>query len=195
MKGFIAITVLAALAGSAFIGCGEEERNLKRRIVYHPSSKSISKSIQREWTVDVKPNGDTLLHGAVKDYYWGGANRKSVVWVDGVRHGSSQAWYDNGGQQWQKNFIKGERDGTWRLFYSDANPWMVVEYKNGKLEGTVKKWSRTEPNQPEEAVFSAGLCKSGNCNILDLPEATEEVSTADRNQISRDRDILVDFLD
>jgi hypothetical protein len=194
MKGFIARPVLAALlalAGAIFQGCGEEERNLKRRIVYHPNSKNI----RTEWIVDVKPNGDTALHGAVKDYYWGGGSRKSVVWADGVRDGSAQAWYENGDQMWQKNYVKGRKDGTWRLFYSDGKPWMVMTFdKEGKLEGEVKRWGRDSEN-PDVAAFSAGACASGNCNILALPEVPEEASTAEKKLIAKDLEILVEFLD
>lgn len=194
MKGFIATPALAALlalAGAAFQGCGKEERNLQRRIVYHPSSKNI----KTEWIVDVKPNGDTALHGAVKDYYWSGSSRKSVVWADGVRDGSAQAWYENGDQMWQKNYVKGRKDGTWRLFYSDGKPWMVMAFdKEGRLEGEVKRWGRN-PDDPDVAVFAAGSCTAGKCDVLDLPEVPQGASNAEKKLIARDRDILAEFLD
>ena len=194
MKGFIPKAVLPALlvlAGSAILGCGKEERNLQRRIVYHPNSKNI----RTEWIVDVKPNGDTALHGAVKDYYWGGTNRKSVVWEDGVRHGAANAWYENGDPMWQKNYVKGRKDGTWRLFYSNGKPWMVMSFdKEGKLEGEVKRWGG-DPENPDVAIFSAGSCTTGNCNILELPEVPEGASAAEKKLVARDRETLAEFLD
>lgn len=188
----LSTVVLAGLVSLS--GCGgEEKENLQRRIVYHPGN---AKSIRLEWTINLKPNGDTALHGVMKEYYWGGANKKAVVYKDGERDGTAQAWYENGNQQWQKSYEKGKKASTWRLFFSDGNPWMVMSFnKEGQLEGAVQRWDRMDPTLPKEAVFAAGNCSSGDCNILALPEVTEETLPQNKNAVLRDREILADFLD
>lgn len=194
MKGLTAMAALAAFLLLGLSGCGKDEKeDLRRRIVYHPGN---SKSIQLEWTVKLHPNGDTSMHGAMKEYYWGGANKKSVEWKDGRKDGSAQAWYDNGSQQWIKSYEKGRKARTWRLFFSDGNPWMVMNFnKEGALEGQVQRWDRMDPGQVREATFANGNCASGDCNILALPEVTDETPPANRNAIARDREIMADFLD
>jgi antitoxin component YwqK of YwqJK toxin-antitoxin module len=147
MKVSIVAAALAAFALTGFTGCGSEEKeNLARRIVYHPGN---SQSIKLEWTVKKLPGGDTALHGVMKEFYWGGANKKAVEYKDGLRDGTAQAWYDNGAQQWLKSYAKGRKVSVWRLFYSDGNPWLVVNHnKEGEIEGTVQKWDRMNPDTP-----------------------------------------------
>lgn len=193
MRGFIAMAALSAFAILGFSGCASEEKeNLARRIVYHPGG---GQNIKLEWTINKLPNGDTLLHGVMKEYYWGGTVKKSVEWNSGKKHGTAQAWYDNGGQQWQKSYVEGKKVSTWRLFFSDGNPWMVLNYKDNTLQDTVQKWDRQDPAQPKAAAFANGNCVSGDCTLLDLPQVTEETTPAAKVQINRDREIFADFLD
>ncbi len=193
MRRFIAMAALSAFALLGFSGCGSEEKeNLARRIVYHPGG---AKNIKLEWTINKLPNGDTLIHGVMKEYYWGGTTKKSVEWNSGNKHGTAQAWYDNGGQQWQKSYAEGKKTSTWRLFFPDGNPWMILHYKDDALDGTIQKWDRQDPAQPKESVYASGNCISGDCNLLALPEVTEETTPAVKVHINRDREILADFLD
>lgn len=194
MRGFIAAVTLSAFAALGLSGCGSEEKeNLARRIIYHPGN---GKDIKVEWTINKLPNGDTLLHGPMKEYHRGGSNKKSVEWKHGRKDGTAQAWYENGRQQWLKSYKEGRKVSTWRLFFSDGNPWMVLHYnKEGALEGTVQRWDRQDPAQPKEAVYANGNCTSGDCNLLELPEAAEDLPPANKVQIARDREILADFLD
>lgn len=193
MKGFTALAALAVIALIGLPGCNKEEGKLAHRVVLHPGSTN---KIKLEWTIKQLPNNDTLIHGVMKEYYWSGSTKKSVEWKEGQKDGTAQAWYDNGSQQWMKSYDQGKKAKTWRLFYSDANPWMVMNYnKDGALEGTVQKWDRMDPGQPKEAVFANGNCTSGDCNILALPEVTEETPAANKNAIARDREIMADFLD
>lgn len=194
MRAFTAIATWVAITMLGLTGCGKDvEPNLARRIVYHPGN---GKHIQLEWTINKLPNGDTLMHGVMKEYYWNGSNKKSVIWVDGKRDGSAQSWYDNGNQQWQKSYEKGNKVNTWRLFFPDGNPWIVLSHnKEGGLEGTVQRWDRFETATPKEAVFSKGSCVSGDCNILALPEVVETDPQPNKVQTAKDREILADFLD
>jgi hypothetical protein len=194
MRFLIASLALAAVALAGLSGCGKDEKeDLARRIVYHPGG---GKDIRLEWTIKKLPGGDTALHGVMKEYYPGGANRKSLVYVDGLKDGSAQAWWEHGGQQWQKSYEKGKKAKTWRLFYTDGNPWMVLPFdKEGNLDGTVQRWDRADPAQPKEAVYSKGNCTSGDCDILALPQATDVMPPATKLMVNRDREILADFLD
>jgi hypothetical protein len=194
MRFLIASLAIATVALAGLSGCGKDEKeDLARRIVYHPGG---GKDIRLEWTIKKLPAGDTALHGVMKEYYAGGANRKSVVYVDGLKDGSAQAWWEHGGQQWQKSYDKGKKARTWRLFYTDGNPWMVLAFnKEGFLEGTAQRWERDDPAQPKEAVFANGNCTSGDCNLLALPEATGDMPAANKLMVNRDREILADFLD
>jgi len=194
MKVFVAAAALAVIASAGLTGCGSDEKdNLARRIVYHPGN---GKNIRLEWTIKKLPNGDTLMHGAMKEYYWGGANKKAVVYKDGQRDGTAQAWYDNGSQQWIKSYEKGKKASTWRLFYADGNPWIVLGHdKEGNIDGTVQKWDRSDPEKPVEAVFTKGSCTSGDCRLLEPPEMTPDTPPQNKPQVTRDREILADFLD
>ncbi len=195
MRFFVAAAALAAIAWGGLSGCGSKEKeNLARRIVYHPGN---SKSIKLEWTIKKLANGDTLLHGVMKEFYWGGADKKAVVYKDGKRDGTAQAWYDNGKQQWMKTYEKGRKASTWRLFYSDGGSWIVLNHdKEGNIDGTVRKWDRgADPEKPVEAVFTKGTCTSGDCRLLDPPEMTPDTPPQNKTQVERDREILADFLD
>ena len=194
MKVFLAAAVLVALALAGLSGCGSDEKdNLARRIVYHPGN---GKNIKLEWTIKKLPNGDTLLHGVMKEHHLSGGDKKAVVYKDGLRDGTAQAWYDNGSQQWIKSYEKGKKVSTWRLFYSDGNPWLVLNHdKEGEIDGPVQKWDRMDPSTPIEAVYTKGSCASGDRHVLDLPEVTPETLPQNKNQVARDREILADFLD
>lgn len=192
MRGLIVTAAFAAFAVLGFSACGKEQENLARRAYTFPNSKAL----KSEWTIKTLPSGDTAMHGVAKEYYWGGSVKKSVVWKDGQKDGSAQAWYDNGGQQWQKSYDKGRKTGTWRLFYSDGNPWIVMAFNaQGMLEGKVQKWDRADPSQPKESTYAGGTCTSGDCTLLELPQVPEGAPQAAKVQITRDQEILADFLD
>lgn len=194
MKGFFAMAALAAFALLGLPGCGKDEKqDLAHRIILHPSSTN---KIKLEWTIRQLPNHDTLIHGVMKEYYWSGSVKKSVEWKEGVKDGTAQSWYDNGNQQWMKSYDKGKKVKAWRLFYSDGNPWMILNYdKEGRLEGASQRWDRMDPGTAIEAVFTAGNCTSGDCNLTTLPEPTEDMPPANKIALARDKEILADFLD
>lgn len=170
-------------------GCGEDMR-LERRTVTYPNGKSI----REDWTFTRKPNGDTLEHGVHKKFFWNGNPSESVIWKLGKRDGSAQAWYDNGAAKWQKSYGDGERQSTWRLFYSDKQPWMVVNYAKDKLHGKAQAWGKTG-GDPKEAEFEHGICKSGDCALLEIPEIPAGTPAPEKAEATRSRDILKDFLD
>lgn len=179
----------AALFSILLAACNKEE-NLKRRVVLYPNGKNF----KEEWTVKILPNGDTLMHGVSKEYFWGGSTKKSVVWKDGKRDGSAQAWYDNGGAKWQKSYDAGKKVGTWRLFYANGHPWMAINYQNDVMNGKVQVWDRDDAEAPVEAVFANGACNSGECGLLDQKPPAPNAPPPDKNQI-RDKDIVQDFMD
>lgn len=194
MRVFSAIAASVAITIFGLAGCGgkDDQAKLAKRVILHPGSTN---KVMKEWTIKQLPNNDTLIHGVTQEFYWSGANKKSVVWINGQRDGSAQAWYDNGKQQWQKSYLKGKKDNTWRLFYSDGNPWIILAYKDGELEGSIQRWERFSMVTPKEAVFAKGSYTSGDCNILSLPEVTEDTPPQNKNQVAKDQEILTDFLD
>jgi antitoxin component YwqK of YwqJK toxin-antitoxin module len=181
---------LGAMIAVLFAGCGKEE-NLKRHIVLYPNSKNF----KEEWTIKTLPNGDTLMHGVNKEYFWNGSTKKSVVWKEGKRDGSAQAWYDNGANKWQKSYDNGKKVSTWRLFYSDGHPWIVAPYQNDALNGKVQVWDKADLDKPKEAEYKDGSCVSGDCGLLDPKKAAEDAAPADKTQVQRDNESLAEFLD
>lgn len=171
-------------------GCGEEIR-LERRSVTFPNGKSV----KEDWTFTRKPNGDTLEHGVHKKFFWNGNAAESVIWKMGRRDGSAQAWYDNGAVKWQKAYDNGEKKGTWRLFFLDGQPWIVVTYEKDKLQGSVQVWSKTGGGEPKEAQFEAGICKGGECAVLEEPVLAPDAPAADKVEATRSWEIVKAFLD
>jgi hypothetical protein len=184
-------SIVLSLALAAFLaGCGKEE-NLKRHIVLYPNSKNF----KEEWTIKMLPNGDTVMHGVNKEYFWSGSTKKSVVWKDGKKDGSAQAWYDNGANMWQKSYDNGKKVSTWRLFYSNSHPWIVMSFKNGGIDGKVQVWDKADIDNPKEATFANGACTAGDCGLLDLKQIAPDAAPADKAMITKDNDIIQDFLD
>ena len=180
----------AALAATIFLGCGKEEQNLKRQMVFFPNSKNF----KQEWTIKMLPNGDTLMHGVAKEYFWNGSTAKSVVWKEGQRDGTAQAWYDNGRVKWQKSYDKGKRTNIWRLSYSDGRPWLVVIYVEGGLTGKAQAWENGVA-EPKEAEFLKGSCVSGDCSILEPKLLPEAATPAEKTEAERVTATIQEFLD
>lgn len=178
----------AILLGLA--GCGEEIR-LERRTITFPNGKSV----KEDWTFTRKPNGDTLEHGVHKKFFWNGNAAESVIWKMGKRDGSAQAWYDNGAVKWQKSYDNGEKQGTWRLFLLDGQPWIIVTYEKDKLQGSVQVWSKTGGGEPKEAQYEAGICKGGECALLDEPVLAPDAPATDKVEATRAWEIVKEFLD
>lgn len=181
---------LGAVMAAMFAGCGKEE-NLKRHIVLYPNSRNF----KEEWTIKMLPNGDTLMHGVNKEYFWSGSTKKSVVWKEGKKDGSAQAWYDNGANKWQKTYDNGKKVATWRLFYPDGHAWIIAPFKDGQLSGTVQVWDKADLDKPKEAAFANGACTTGDCNLLDPKPVPEDAAPADKTSITRDNESLAEFLD
>lgn len=174
----------------ALTGCGEELK-LERRTVTYPNGKSV----REDWTFVRKPNGDSLKHGVHKKFFWSGSTSESVIWKMGKRDGSAQAWYDNGGVKWQKSYVDGKKQGTWRLSYQDGHPWMVMTYADDKLTGQIQVWDKSGAPDPKTAEYENGVCKSGDCNLLEAPMAPPEATTVETVAMTREWDIIREFLD
>ena len=183
--------VLMGVAGSlAFLGCGKDE-NVEKRIVFHPKGRII----KEEWLIKRTPRGDTLLHGVRKENYWNGAAKQAVVWKEGKRDGSAQAWYENGALKWQKSYVEGKKEGTWRLYYKGGHTWMTVTYLNDALEGAAQVWEKADSDTPKEVKYAKGSCISGECAALDGPPITEDLAPEKKLELTRDREIIREFLD
>jgi antitoxin component YwqK of YwqJK toxin-antitoxin module len=187
MKGLLSIALPVA---ALLIGC-EQDVKLERRTVTYPNGKSV----KEDWTFYRKPNGDSIAQGVHKKFFWNGTTSESVVWKEGRRDGSAQAWYENGGVKWQKSYEAGKKKGTWRLFYKDGHPWMVLPYKDDKLEGTVQVWDKADVSQPKEAKFQNGACQSGDCALMEAPAIPPDLPAPEKLEKTRDWDIVRDFLD
>jgi hypothetical protein len=111
----------------------------------------------------------------------------------GKKDGSAQAWYENGAVKWQKSYDDGDKKGTWRLFYLDGKPWIVVNYVNDKLSGTVQVWDKSG-GEPKEAQFKDGSCQSGDCALLEAPVIPPDAPAADKVEATRSWEIVQDFL-
>ncbi|MDB5106826.1 MAG: repeat variant [Fibrobacteres bacterium] len=183
MAAAFAIALLAT-------GCGDEIK-LERRTVTFPNGKSI----REDWTFMRKPNGDSLEHGVHKKFFWSGSTSESVIWKMGKRDGSAQAWYENGSVKWQKNYDDGKKQGTWRLSYKDGHPWIVVNYDKDQINGTVQVWDKSGATEPKTAEYANGVCKSGDCALLDAPVAPPDMAVNDKVELTRDWDIVKEFLD
>jgi hypothetical protein len=187
----IALPVAAAFAiAMVFTGCGDDIK-LERRSVTYPNGKSV----KEDWTFIRKPNGDSLEHGVHKKFFWSGGTSESVIWKMGKRDGSAQAWYENGAVKWQKNYDAGKKQGTWRLFYKDGHPWIITEYDKDMLVGTVQFWDKSGETEPKTAQYANGTCQSGACNLLEAPILPEDVTATEKVEITRDWDIIKEFLD
>lgn len=187
---FAMLSSAAVLLAACLVGCGKEE-NLKRQIVLFPNSKNF----KEEWFIKLLPNGDTLMHGVNKEYFWNGSTKRSVVWKDGKKDGTAQAWYDNGAVKWQKAYVMGEKTGTWRLFFSDGHPWIVLTHVGGAIDGKVQVWDKTDADKPKEAIYAKGACTGGECGILDPKIVPEEAAPAERTPLERDNESLREFLE
>ena len=187
MKGVPSI-VFGSVLVLALIGCGDDLR-IERRSVTYPNGKSV----KEDWTFTRKPNGDTLEHGVHKKFFWNGNPSESVICKMGKKDGSAQAWYENGASKWQKSYDNGAKQGTWRLSYMDGKPWIVTNYVKDQLNGQVQVWGK-DGGDPKTAEFANGVCKSGECALLDAPVIAEDAPAAEKIEATRSWDIIKDFL-
>jgi hypothetical protein len=190
MKMSLANLAWAAVLAAMLAGCGKEE-NLKRHIVLYPNSKNF----KEEWVIKMLPNGDTLMHGVAKEYFWSGSTKKSVIWKEGKKDGGAQAWYDNGANEWQKSYIGGKREGTWRLFFPDGHAWVIVEYKNDALNGKAQVWAKSDEEKPKEATFQNGSCVSGECGLLDPIKVGEDAPPPEKTAAEKANQTMAEFLE
>ena len=189
LPGLAAASLALALA-LALSGCGEDIK-LERRTITYPNGKSV----REDWTFYRKPNGDSLEHGVHKKFFWSGATSESVIWKEGKRDGSAQAWYENGSVKWQKSYDKGKKQGTWRLSYKDGHPWMVIVHDKDLIVGEVQVWDKSGAPDPKTATYANGSCQSGACNLLEAPVIPPDITAAEQVELTRDWEIVKDFLD
>jgi hypothetical protein len=178
---------LAALFAVYLMGCGKEPIP-EYRIVYYPNKKNV----KEEWSIIRTPRGDTLQHGVHKQYFWNGTPAQSEVWKQGKRQGSAQAWYESGEVKWQKNYVDNKPDGTWRLNRKGGQPWEVINFDKGLIDGTVQIWDKADAGMVKEAVFAKGNCVSGECGLMDFPAISSDTGAV-AIEMARDREIVEAF--
>ena len=149
---FIAIT---------FSAC-TKEIVLEKRVVLHPN-----KAIWKIWSIQKTPQGDTLIQGPFKEFYWDGAPAISTEYKDGAKDGTCQAWYENGATKWTKHYNQDRRDGTWHLFSKDGRNIMETSFEAGLMEGTMKIWNRNDSAMVNVSKYRHGKCQEGGCGALD----------------------------
>jgi hypothetical protein len=186
MRVYISI----ALLGVILAGCGKEQKP-EKRVVFYPDKKTL----MEEWSITRTPKGDTLLQGVRRQYFWNGGSKESVIWKDGVKHGSAQAWYDGGDIKWQKVYDEGKKSGTWRLYFKDGKPWMVLNFADNVMEGTVQVWDRASGEDPKTAQFSKGSCVSGDCGLLEAPPVAENITPTEQVEMNRQMETIREFLE
>ncbi len=153
---------LVLLLGAAFLlGCTQEAK-LEPRVIMHPN-----KSIWKKWSIQRTPQGDTLIQGPYKEFYWDGSPSQSTEYKDGLRQGSSDAWYENGKSKWTKMYDQNKKVGIWRLYSANGYPNLEVHFAEGLMDGSLKIWDVTDSTSFVEAQFTKGQCSGGACNALD----------------------------
>jgi hypothetical protein len=152
---------LILLGALLWAGCSKEAP-LEQRVILHPN-----KSIWKKWTIQRTPQGDTLIHGAYKEFYWNGSPSQVTEYRYGVREGTSQAWYDNGNSKWTKVYRQNKREGVWRLYSSDGRPLMEANFKDGLMHGPFRAWDKTDTSIVVTAEYLKGQCSGGACGAKD----------------------------
>ena len=160
----------AFIGAVLWLGCSKDAP-LEQRTILHPN-----KSIWKKWTIQRTPQGDTLIHGAYKEFYWNGSPAQSTEYKYGIRQGTSQAWYDNGNSKWTKVYRENKREGIWRLYSSNGLPLMEVNFKDGLLHGPFRVWDKIDTSVVVEAEYLNGQCFKGACGAMDSVQAVREES-------------------
>ncbi len=164
-----------------------QQAPLEQHVVLHPN-----KSIWKEWFIRRTPQGDTVLQGPFKEFYWNGSPAQVTQYQNGLKDGSAQAWYENGANKWTKFYHQGKPDGVWRLYTEDGRPRLEVTYANGAIQGTVKIWDQNDTTSVRSLTFQHGQCIGGDCSAFDSLQASPLTPTvADKNsEAARIRDFL-----
>lgn len=183
--------VSTVLFAALFLGACSEEKKLERRLVMHPNN-----SVWKEWHIERKPTGDTLIQGPFKEFFWNGSPAASTQFSEGLKEGSSQAWYDNNTVKWTKVYAKDKPTGTWNLFTREGKRWMTVTYNEaGQLHGPAKVWDRIEINTVHEALFTDGSCTEGACPAFLDPAIPADLPEAAKQALIKDQEIVKAFLE
>jgi len=135
---------------------------LEKRVVLHPN-----KAIWKIWSIQKTPQGDTLIQGAFKEFYWDGAPAISTEYKNGEKDGTGQAWYESGATKWTKQYEHDRRVGNWHLFSKDGRNMMEVAFKAGLMDGAMKIWDRNDSSQVTVSKYQHGKCQEGGCGALD----------------------------
>jgi hypothetical protein len=175
-------SVLSAIAALNILTACSKEIPLEKRVVLHPN-----KAIWKIWHVQKTPQGDTLIQGAFKEFYWDGAPSISTEYTDGEKDGTCQAWYENGATKWTKEYEHGRRIATWRLFSKDGRTMMELGFEAGLMEGPMKIWDKNDTSVVRVAKYSKGKCQDGDCTALDSLTS----ASADKAHV----DLIQDFLE
>lgn len=185
------VLVLACLAPIAFMACSEEKKQLERRVVMHPNN-----SVWKEWHIERKPTGDTLIQGPFKEFFWNGSPAASTQYIDGLKEGSSQAWYDNNTVKWTKVYAQDKPKGTWNLFTREGKRWMTIMFNEaGQKHGPAKVWDRVDINTIHEALYTDGDCTEGACAAFTDPTLPDDLPEASKQALIKDLEIVKAFLE
>ncbi len=188
---FLTAPLLAGALVLGLLSSCSEDKKLERRVVMHPNN-----SVWKEWYIERKPDGDTLIQGAFKEFFWNGSPEGSTIYEDGLKEGSSQAWYDNNSVKWQKVFKHDKPTGTWHLFTRDGKNWMEMSFNaEGEKEGPAKVWDRIEINTVHEATFAKDACVSGDCEAFTHPTIPDDLPESAKQALAKEMDVIQAFLE
>jgi len=79
-----------------------------------------------------------------------------------IKEGSFEYFSEKGNMTEKGSFVTNKKTGLWFTYYPDGLPWIVDQYKDGKLEGErLFNWGNGQLKREE--IYSNGILVSGKC--------------------------------
>jgi antitoxin component YwqK of YwqJK toxin-antitoxin module len=121
----------ATLLCTVFFSCKNEKKGPQERILKYEDG-----SIKRRYNlVDGKIEGEML------DYYpQTGAIDARRQFKAGFQIGLTELYYPDGKRKEVQYYLGGKKHGGDTIFYPNGRPQFLVTFKNGKMDGPMRRW-------------------------------------------------------
>ena len=107
----------------------------------------------------------------MQEYYQDGKVNMERNFKNGIQTGPSIAYYPDGKHKERQYFVNGVQENGDTLFYPDGKPQFIVQFKGGKKDGLLQKWTE------DGKLFLEVLYKSDS--LITVTTQSQKMKNAD----------------